>query len=65
MDQVYYETVDKLEKAGADPEYMNGWMCGYLHNPKREEQRLTDAYNTGYDDGFNKNTDHAAEWTKK
>lgn len=65
MDQTYYDTVDTMEKASTDPEYMNGWMGGYLHNPKREEQRLTDAYNSGYDDGFNKNTDHMSDWGKK
>lgn len=64
MDQTYYDTVGKMEKAGADKEYMNGWMCGYLHNPKREEQRLNDAYNAGFDDGWNKNTDHMGDYAK-
>lgn len=50
MDKMYYETVDKLEM-GIDWEYVQGWMGGYLRNPKREEQRLTDAYNAGYEDG--------------
>lgn len=58
MDQTYYDTVDKMEKAGINAEYMNGWMCGYLHNPKREEQRLNEAYDAGYDDGWNKSTDN-------
>lgn len=57
MDQTYYDTVDAMEKKGADAEYMNGWVSGYLHNPKREEQRITDNYAKGYDDGFNKKTD--------
>ena len=65
MDQNYYDTVSKMEKASTNGEYMNGWMCGYLRNPKREEQRLTDAYNSGYDDGFNKNTDHISDWDNK
>ncbi|MDH5648656.1 MAG: hypothetical protein OEY67_03290 [Gammaproteobacteria bacterium] len=64
MDQTYYQTVDKMEKASVDKEYMNGWMCGYLRNPKREEQRLTDAYNAGYDDGTNRNTDNMSKWAK-
>lgn len=64
MDQLYYDTVDKMEKAGTDPEYMNGWMCGYLHNPKREEQRLTEAYTTGYSDGEEKKTDAMDNWKK-
>ena len=64
MDKTYYETVEKIEKAGVDPEYLNGWASGYLHNPKREEQRITDAYLAGYEDGWNKNTDHMQDWIK-
>ena len=57
MDQAYYDTVSQMEKDGIDPEYMDGWMSGYLHNPLREEQRITDAYQAGYDDGLEKKTD--------
>lgn len=64
MDQTYYDTVGKMEKSGTDKEYMNGWMCGYLHNPKREEQRLNDAYNAGFDDGWSKKTDHMGNYSK-
>ncbi len=59
MDKTYYETVDKLEKMGVDREYILGWMGGYLGNPHREEQRVTDAYSAGYEDGENKTTDSA------
>jgi hypothetical protein len=62
MDNTYYETVDKLEKMGVDREYIQGWVGGYLGNPKREEQRLNDAYNAGYEDGQSKHTDHAESW---
>ena len=65
MDMSYYETVDKLEKMGADREYIQGWMGGFLHNPKREEQRITDAYSAGYEDGLNRTTDNAQAWVKK
>ncbi len=58
MDQTYYDTVDKMEKTGVDREYMLGWMGGYLHNPDREEQRHTEAYDAGFEDGQNKNTDN-------
>ncbi len=51
MDKMYYETIDKLEKMGVDREYIQGWIGGYLENPKREEQRITEAYEAGYDDG--------------
>lgn len=51
MDKEYYETIDKLEKMGVDREYIQGWIGGYLENPKREEQRITEAYEAGYEDG--------------
>jgi len=57
MDQIYYDTVAAMEKKGVDPEYLNGWVSGYMHNPKREEQNITEAYSSGYEDGFNKKTD--------
>jgi hypothetical protein len=62
MDPMYYETITKLEEMGADPEYVNGWASGFLHNPQREEQRVTEAYSAGYDDGSNKNTDSAGKF---
>lgn len=64
MDKKYYDTVTQLEKMGADPEYLQGWMSGFLHNPKREEQRITEAYEAGYDDGQNGSIDGAANWKK-
>ena len=39
MGNAYYETIDKMENEGVDPEYINGWAGGWLHNPKREEQQ--------------------------
>ena len=48
MDQFYYESVDQMEKKGVDKEYMLGWMGGYMQAPKREEQRVTEAYEAGY-----------------
>ncbi len=52
MDQTYYcETIDKLQKMNVDRDYIQGWIGGYMKNPKREEQRTTDAYDTGYEDG--------------
>ncbi|MEJ2509018.1 MAG: hypothetical protein P8009_06000 [Gammaproteobacteria bacterium] len=65
MNQTYYEAVTKMESAGVDPEYINGWQCGFLLNPKREEQRLNDAYNAGYEDGTNRSTDNFSQWVKK
>lgn len=62
MNMVYYETIDKLEKMDANPDYVQGWVGGFLGNPQREEQRVTEAYSAGYEDGQNKTIDRAADW---
>ncbi len=64
MNQFYYDAVTKMEEMGVDDEYIQGWQCGYLQNPKREEQRLTEAYEAGYADGEAKNTDNFGNWVK-
>ncbi|RKZ76820.1 MAG: hypothetical protein DRR19_28390 [Candidatus Parabeggiatoa sp. nov. 1] len=64
MDNTYYDTVSQLEKMPADREYVLGWMGGYLGNPMREEQRVTEAYEAGRTDGGNGNTDSAQKWVK-
>jgi hypothetical protein len=65
MNATYYKTIDAMEKKGVDREYINGWACGFLHNPKREEQRLGGAYDAGYDDGAAGKTDGFNSWVKK
>lgn len=65
MNQEYYDSVTKMEQAGVDPEYIQGWQGGYLMNPEREEQRVTDAYTAGYEDGKAKNADNFSKWVKK
>ena len=62
MNKLYYETVDKLEKMNIDREYIQGWIGGYLGNPEREEQRVTEAYKVGYEDGKQNKIDHAESW---
>ena len=62
MNMVYYETIDKLEKMDTNPDYVQGWVGGFLGNPQREEQRVTEAYSAGYEDGQNKTIDSAADW---
>ena len=64
MDQNYRDTIVMLEEKGVDPEYIQGWQGGYLHNPEREEQRVTDAYSAGYEDGKNRSTDNMSNWVK-
>ena len=65
MSNVYYETIDKMEKKHIDPEYINGWASGFLHNPKREEQRVNEAYDAGYTAGWEKQTSGFETWAKK
>lgn len=65
MANIYYETIDKMEKSKVDAEYINGWASGYLRNPKREEQRITDAYDAGYQDGLAKKVDNFQTWVRK
>jgi len=65
MNDVYYSTIDKMEKAKVSREYVVGWASGFLQNPKREEQRLNDAYEAGYSDGEEKNSDNFNSWVGK
>lgn len=65
MDKIYYETIDQMEKKSIDPEYVNGWASGFLHNPKREVQRVNDAYEAGYTAGWDKKTVGFEAWVKK
>lgn len=63
--KAYYEIIDKMEKSGVDQEYIQGWIGGYLQNPKREEQRITDAYEAGYEAGENRDASGFHEWVKQ
>lgn len=65
MANVYYEAIDKMEKQKVDAEYINGWASGFLRNPKREEQRITEAYEAGYNDGMAGKADNFSAWVKK
>ena len=64
MDQTYRDTITEMESKSVDPEYILGWQGGYLGHPEREEQRVTDAYAAGYEDGTGKTTDKMASWVK-
>lgn len=65
MNTKYYAALDNMETAGADPEYVLGWASGYVGNPKREEQRVTEAYEAGYEDGRSKTPDGFSKWVAK
>lgn len=62
MNTEYYETLSKMEKAGVNQDYVTGWATGYLHTSKKEEQNITDAYEAGYNDGYEKKTDGFSKW---
>jgi len=62
--QTYHAHVDAMEKAGVDAEYIQGWQGGFLINPIREEQRVNDAYNAGYEDGTARNMDNFKNFAK-
>ena len=64
MNMQYYNAVVEMEKAGVEPEFLQGWQGGYLLNPMREEQRLTEAYEAGYEAGRDKDMDAYKEWVK-
>ena len=65
MNTVYYETIDTMQKKGVDPEYINGWASGFLHNPRREQQRVNEAYEAGYAQGLDKNAGGFQAWIRK
>nr|VFJ66276.1 MAG: hypothetical protein BECKFW1821C_GA0114237_100916 [Candidatus Kentron sp. FW] len=65
MNQQYYDGIDKMEKMGVDKEYMQGWIGGFIENPEREEQRVTEAYSAGYEDGKNKDESNFGNWVGK
>ena len=60
--QLYRQTIVDMEKKNVDREYIQGWIGGFLGNPKREQQRLTEAYEKGYEDGENHDTSNHESW---
>jgi len=47
-----------MEEMGVNDNYIQGWVAGYLNNPEIEEQRITDEYESGYEDGKEKSNDN-------
>ena len=62
MDQTYRDATGKMEELGIDPEYILGWQGGYLGHPEREEQRISEAYKAGYQDGQARETGNFENW---
>jgi hypothetical protein len=65
MEKLYYDTIDRMQQQGVDSEYINGWASGFLHNPKREEQRVNEAYASGYAHGMERNAGGFGAWIRK
>ncbi len=62
MDESYYRAVDEMERLKVRRDYLLGWIGGYLGNPKLEEQRVTEAYEAGYEHGADRDRSHFSEW---
>lgn len=62
MNNTYYDAVTKMDTMNINPDYKQGWIGGYLHNPEREEQRVTEAYSAGYEDGQNQDLSQLESW---
>lgn len=60
--QLYHQIIVEMEGKNVDPEYIQGWIGGFMGNPKREEQRVSEAYEKGYEDGESRNTSNYAAW---
>lgn len=54
-----------MQDAGVSSEYCHGWATGALGNPALEEQRITEDYNAGYDDGKAGVTDGFKKWVSE
>jgi hypothetical protein len=63
MNQAYRDATTKMEEMNVNPEYVLGWQGGFLGHPVREEQRLNEAYEAGFEDGGAKSTDNFGNWT--
>jgi len=63
--RLYHQTITEMEKKNVDREYIQGWIGGFMGNPKREEQRVTEAYEKGYEDGENQETSSYDAWVSK
>jgi len=62
MNNTYYEQISKMEQQGVNRDYIVGWATGFLRNPKVEEQRATDAYDAGFNDGMEGKVDSFSSW---
>ena len=61
----YHAALKTMQAADTDPRYCHGWASGALGNTPIEEQRITDAYTAGYEDGKAGVTDGYKNWLQK
>jgi len=61
----YHDATETMEKAGVNPEYVEGWQSGFIGQPMREEQRMTEAYEAGYNAGKEQDAGSYNDWVKK
>ena len=59
---LYHKTITEMEQNKVDRDYIQGWIGGFMGNPKREEQRASEAYEKGFEDGANKVTSNYQDW---
>ncbi len=59
---LYHATLKTMQEAGACAQYCHGWASGCLANTPLEEQRVTEAYTAGYEDGQSGVTDGYTKW---
>jgi len=64
MNQIYRDATTKMEEMDVNPEYVLGWQGGFLGHPMREQQRLSEAYEAGYEDGSARSTDKFDDWVR-
>lgn len=62
MNQAYRDATTQMEELNLQEEYIVGWQGGFLGHPMREEQRVTEAYEAGYEDGSAKTTGNFPNW---
>ena len=62
MSNQYYKIIKQLEDMKVSRQYILGWASGYLGNPEIEEQRITEAWQAGYEDGKSRSTAEAENW---
>lgn len=62
---LYHATLKTMHEAGVAKDYYHGWASGALGNTPLEEQRVTEGYTAGYEDGQSSDTEAYKKWLEK